>query len=114
MFNTSTYNFYFFYLALFPTILYVSGLTWFVKFKPKIDLSYGIYLWGYPVQQFILAEFGSHGVRFNQAVSMAICFALAFISWHLIERRSIAFGAFLARLSTWKIQSIFANEKTRI
>lgn len=54
------------------------------------DYSYGIYLYGYPVQQSVLAVFGHPLMPWwlNFLVSMAVVAALAFGSWHLVETQA--------------------------
>jgi peptidoglycan/LPS O-acetylase OafA/YrhL len=93
IFKASTYNFYFLYAALFISILHLSSLPVLVRHKPKADISYGIYLWGFPVQQIIASYLYAQGVIFNQLSSMLLCIAMGFASWHLIEKNSIAIGA---------------------
>lgn len=55
------------------------------------DYSYGLYLYGYPVQQ-MLAEFQVHHLGFAPylAASISISFLLAVASWHLCEKRALA------------------------
>lgn len=90
-------NFYLFYLALFASILVVASRSWMLRLRPRSDLSYGIYLWGFPVQQVMAQFFGAQGILFNQLASVAICLLLAFCSWHLVEKPGIAWGAALGR-----------------
>jgi peptidoglycan/LPS O-acetylase OafA/YrhL len=55
------------------------------------DLSYGTYLFGFPVQQWVIATFGTahHPIR-TFALALPPTLLLAFSSWHLIERRMMA------------------------
>jgi peptidoglycan/LPS O-acetylase OafA/YrhL len=91
------FNFYLFYLALFTSILFVASQSWMLRLRPRSDLSYGIYLWGFPVQQVMAQFFGAQGILFNQLASVAICLVLAFCSWHLVEKPAMARGAALGR-----------------
>lgn len=57
------------------------------------DLSYGLYIFAFPVQQ-SLAQAGqglnwSFGLSFG--LSLFATAALAWISWHLIEKRALRF-----------------------
>jgi peptidoglycan/LPS O-acetylase OafA/YrhL len=57
------------------------------SFLKKGDYSYGIYLYGFPIQQALVAEF--HWIRewyilFPISGILALIFAV--ISWHFIER----------------------------
>lgn len=60
----------------------------------KHDLSYGIYLYAFPIQQLIFQFFGSKVDRITGfALSFALTFLLAAISWFLIERPSLRLKA---------------------
>jgi peptidoglycan/LPS O-acetylase OafA/YrhL len=54
------------------------------------DLSYGIYLWAFPIQQLVHQRMGGGGVL-NIAVSLPIVAALAAISWHFVEKPALRF-----------------------
>ena len=52
------------------------------------DLSYGMYLWSFPVQQVLVDRFEVFGPRWNNLLPvLAISGLLAFASWHLIEKQ---------------------------
>jgi peptidoglycan/LPS O-acetylase OafA/YrhL len=53
------------------------------------DLSYGLYLWAFPVQQLVVLVFGLLPVLVNLLVVVALTAALAFASWHLLEKRAL-------------------------
>jgi peptidoglycan/LPS O-acetylase OafA/YrhL len=61
------------------------------------DYSYGIYLYGYPVQQSVLAVFGGKTMPWwlNFLISMAVVIPLAIGSWHLVEKHAGRFRAAL-------------------
>ncbi len=80
------------YFSVFITILYLSSLKYILKIKPKADISYGIYLWGFPIQQVLAYHFLSLGVVFNQIASILICIIIGCMSWVLIEKHSIYYG----------------------
>lgn len=102
VFRNGSHNFYFFYAAFFLTILYVSALPLMLKMKLNTDTSYGIYLWGFPVQQIMADNFLGYGLVFNQVASIFICLFAGYLSWHLIEKHAIALGATLGRQLTSK------------
>jgi peptidoglycan/LPS O-acetylase OafA/YrhL len=62
------------------------------------DFSYGLYLYGFPVQQAV--NFFSHrpltAVE-NALLSLPIALGLAILSWHLVEKRALALKARRAR-----------------
>ena len=81
-----------FCLSAFSLVLYISSLESFIKFKPKNDLSYGIYLWGFFVQQCVFCLAISKNVYINMLVSLLISIVLGALSWFLIEKRCIRIG----------------------
>lgn len=53
------------------------------------DLSYGLYLWAFPVQQTVLHFLGVIPLAVDLAIVIPITAALAFASWHLVEHPSM-------------------------
>jgi peptidoglycan/LPS O-acetylase OafA/YrhL len=54
------------------------------------DLSYGIYVWGWPVQQVgVLLLGGETPYLVLLAVTMAVTVPLAALSWHLVEKQAL-------------------------
>lgn len=50
------------------------------------DLSYGVYVYGWPVQQIVIHYLGADAGYFELLVpSAAITVALAWLSWHFVE-----------------------------
>lgn len=55
------------------------------------DFSYGTYLWGFPVQQALSSLFGSSlSPELNAILALFIVIPLAACSWHLVEKRALA------------------------
>lgn len=70
-------------------------LALYARWLPRVparvgDWSYGAYLYGFPVQQ-VLAHFKLHETSFVGYVlaSTVITFALAGLSWHLVEKQAL-------------------------
>ncbi|HGY0993380.1 TPA: acyltransferase family protein [Aeromonas salmonicida subsp. pectinolytica] len=99
------YAVYLFYAFIFLFILYASSTRVALKLKPKFDISYGVYLWGFPVQQVISQFFLTKGIIFNQCVSLLLSIILGFLSWYLCEKHFIKLGS--------KV-SMFLTKKTNI
>lgn len=60
------------------------------RFAKYGDLSYGLYIFAYPVQQTITMIFGGHmDPQINFIYSFIITSGLAFASWHLVESKSL-------------------------
>lgn len=95
------------YLAFSPSVL---GRA----FNRLGDYSYGIYIYGFPVQQCILTITGSTSVVWNFALSWICCLVMAIASWHFLEmpalRRPIP--KCLARMS--RLSLFRANPARRI
>ena len=79
------------------SIIQLSSQNLLIRLKPTADISYGIYLWGWPIQQILVLFFVEYGIRFNQISAILISVMMGFISWHLIEKGSIEYGPHLAR-----------------
>ena len=66
---------------------YIPNFHFFNRFG---DYSYGIYLWGFPIQQSVSASIGAATHPWvNFAISLPIVIVLAMISWHLIEKPAL-------------------------
>ncbi|UFH53101.1 acyltransferase family protein [Spirosoma sp. KNUC1025] len=98
-------------------VIFGSYLFFCLAFSKKIklynfakygDFSYGIYLYGWPIQQLVFLYFGS---RLNVAgtffVSLAFVFPFAVFSWHIIEKQFL-------RLKNFKVNFDFEKYKQRI
>ena len=53
------------------------------------DISYGLYIYAWPVQQLVAHHFPGKTPYFNMAVSTCLVGILAYISWHYIEKRAL-------------------------
>jgi peptidoglycan/LPS O-acetylase OafA/YrhL len=90
--KTSVIGQHLFFVFLFLSVLYVSGLPLVRQLRPRADLSYGTYLWGFLVQHVVASQFAALGFGFNLAASLLISLSLAFLSWRLVEQPAIAAG----------------------
>ena len=76
--------FHFFFAAL---VLWMGGLrSLAARVHIQNDFSYGIYLYGFPVQQLLTLRFPGLNPYWLFAVAMVVATALAALSWFLIER----------------------------
>ncbi|EAW6533880.1 acyltransferase, partial [Salmonella enterica] len=78
-----------FYISLMYGVLYFSSTPLFLSLKVKNDISYGIYLWGFPVQQIVASAIGNYSIIYNQVASIFISIIAGTLSWILIEKRFI-------------------------
>jgi len=73
-------------------ILYLSSLQTIIKWKPKYDISYGIYLWGFLIQQIMVNYFGTIYAGFHFALSLLITIIFSFISYLYVEKPAMLIG----------------------
>lgn len=61
------------------------------------DLSYGVYLWAYPIQQLVVWKFGVLPVALNLVLVAVLTLIAAYASWHLVERHALSLAKVLGR-----------------
>ena len=81
-------------IALFGSylVIYIGYQQKFVfsSFTKYGDISYGIYIYAFPIQQSIIAIFSSNITPFqNFIISLPIIIICSFLSWHLIKKRAL-------------------------
>jgi peptidoglycan/LPS O-acetylase OafA/YrhL len=64
--------------------------TSFLAWTRKTDLSYGTYLFAFPVQQLVAMHSSLRSPWVSLTISVPITLGLAWISWHLVEKRFLA------------------------
>lgn len=100
-----------FEIAYFVGLGYSVFFLAYVPILPVIryrDLSYGVYLYGWPIQQLVEHFRPNSTAMFNMIWSMLIALAMAFLSWELLEKHALRFkdrvttpGNDLRRLGNW-------------
>lgn len=58
-------------------------------FSPSSDISYGVYLYGWPAQKLLLWFFPTLPLVAQILLTLTASLALGWISWHLIEKRCL-------------------------
>jgi peptidoglycan/LPS O-acetylase OafA/YrhL len=82
--------------ALSYALFYLAARLPFDHFDRRMDLSYGLYIYAFPIQQTLaLAGLNHYGVIPFLVGSLLVSVALAYLSWHLIEAPSL-------RLKGWQ------------
>ncbi len=76
-----------FYLCFFYACLYIGSLPFVVeKLKIPVDASYGVYIYGFVVQQVLAHWLPGKGIIFNQLVAAIIALVLGVASWLWVEK----------------------------
>jgi peptidoglycan/LPS O-acetylase OafA/YrhL len=81
-----------FHLAVFSLVLNLSASDFIRSFRIKNDISYGIYLWGFLVQQCVEQFITGQTVYLKMFISGIIAIGFGTLSWFLIEKPGIRFG----------------------
>jgi peptidoglycan/LPS O-acetylase OafA/YrhL len=64
----------------------------FANFGKYGDLSYGIYIYAFPIQQTVMYLLdGRCSVLLNIVISLPITLIIAYFSWHLVEKRALRY-----------------------
>lgn len=95
-----------FLFALFLLLLYLAALSARLPWRPRIDLSYGTFLWGYPVQQTLASQFPDRPYPWHLGLSLAITLPLALASWRWVERPALDWGHRLVAKRPWPLRSV--------
>jgi peptidoglycan/LPS O-acetylase OafA/YrhL len=61
--------------------------------KPPIDISYGVYLYGWPIQKLLLMWFPSIGLAPHILITIVLACGMGWLSWHLVESRFMRWKA---------------------
>jgi peptidoglycan/LPS O-acetylase OafA/YrhL len=70
-------------ITIFLAVSFGTRFAWMDRIG---DYSYGVYLYGWPVQQLVVHAVPQISAMANATISIAICLVLGAISWHLVER----------------------------
>jgi peptidoglycan/LPS O-acetylase OafA/YrhL len=83
------------YLALFFAYRSWGGLR---RLSARGDVSYGLYLLAFPVQQIIVSAWGDPGLSpaVVALIAFPVTYALAFCSWHVVEKHALLLKGRLA------------------
>lgn len=91
-FSPSTIN-YFIYLFLLPIAIVYIGKYIFIKVNIKNDISYGIYIYTWPIQQTIIYYFVKSHITLSPYLlfifSILMSGVFSFLSWKIVEKPSL-------------------------
>jgi peptidoglycan/LPS O-acetylase OafA/YrhL len=71
--------------------------AWLRHLTAPGDLSYGIYVYAFPVQQSVAAIWPGVHPLLMLAIAFPVTYGLAFVSWRLIERPALALKRLVAQ-----------------
>jgi peptidoglycan/LPS O-acetylase OafA/YrhL len=81
-----------FYPAFLITCLWLISTPPVMALRLPGDFSYGVYVFGWPIQQTYESLFPHAGVYANQALSIPTALLFGALSWYFVEKPSIALG----------------------
>jgi peptidoglycan/LPS O-acetylase OafA/YrhL/uncharacterized membrane protein SpoIIM required for sporulation len=85
-----------------------TSIPYINRIGKKADLSYGLYIYHYPVQQTLVNFFGLDPMKLLMA-TLVITVPLAWLSWHLIESRALSLKNIELKISRTNISGISAR-----
>lgn len=65
------------------------------------DYSYGLYLWGFPVQQVVAHQIPGASSLANSAIAWPLALAMAVFSWHVVEKPALTLKALPRKIYAW-------------
>ena len=98
------------YASLFYGSILVATTPLMTRVRIPGDFSYGVYVYGFPLQQLLVFLKPNWGVHENQVSALLGAMLAGCCSWYLIERPSIRLGR---RLSDRAARSIFPTRDRR-
>lgn len=105
------YVFAFSYVVLFVSFSESVRLPRIDRFG---DLSYGVYVWAFPVQQLLISQLGDDATPLKVlGVGLPILLALAWVSWHWIENPCLQHKATLSRKIRAVIRAVLPGRGVR-
>lgn len=96
--RNSVFFIIFFYVSVFSVVVFFASTKIVRSFNVNVDSSYGIYIYGFLIQQLLVHYFPDMIFYVNALLSITICLMLGYLSFKYIEEPSIRFGHQLHRL----------------
>ncbi len=69
--------------------LSASKTRWIHTITPKSDLSYGLYVWAYPIEQLVVNYLQPENLTIRFFLVLLFTIPLAFLSWNLVEKPAL-------------------------
>ena len=93
----STYTLSNVYL-IFLTLIYLFTRNFIVHLKPRYDLSYGVYLWGWVIQQICVSLIPGLSSLKLTILSSFSSVLVGYLSWTIVEKPFINYGKKLCKI----------------
>ncbi len=103
-------------ITLSYVVIYLSFVktTYLKNFAKEGDYSYGLYIWGYPVQQTISLYFKHLNTFTFFLLSAGVTLTLSMLSWHLIEKKALKWKDHFKQSNLqWVYKKVF-NRRQRL
>lgn len=98
---------YLFPVTVAITLLYATSVGPLVKLRPKHDISYGLYLWHWPVYQVMFTFLSRLNPYLFFVLSMVVTVAIAYLSARFVEELCLELGRKLGKRETrWPDNSL--------
>jgi len=78
--------------AIFAAAIWLATTAPLLRLRLPGDYSYGIYLFGWPIQQLVHAAFPEMGARGNWLIALPLAAGFGALSWYLVEKPCIQLG----------------------
>jgi len=92
------------------TILFLSSSKPFINLRPKLDISYGVYLWGFVIQQTVYHYLGNINSGLHFIISVVLAVMVGTLSCIFIEKPFISLGRnLIARRSPTNLSPVFRS-----
>lgn len=98
IFNSTRIGEIAFYIFLLNTIFVFGSFQWLRRFQPPGDYSYGIYIYGFVVQQTIAYYLPSLESYPSLLISIPVTFVIGIVSWTYFERPALNYARSLSSI----------------
>lgn len=98
LFRNTSLTPYLMYISIFLTLTYLFTRNFIVHSKPRYDLSYGVYLWGWVIQQIWVSLIPGLSSLKLTVLSSFSSVLVGYLSWKIVEKPFINYGKKLSKI----------------